>query len=80
MTLGKALPIMLFSLAAAAAFAAPARADDDQPGYSIEDVTACSQDAMRLCRDKLPDIDAIETCMKAHFDELKPKCKARFNR
>ena len=48
------------------------------PAYSIEDVTACSPDAMRLCRDKLPDLDAIEGCMKAHYESLRPACKARF--
>ena len=48
------------------------------PAYSIEDVTACSPDAMRLCRDKLPDLDAIEACMKAHYENLRPACKARF--
>ena len=52
----------------------------DQPTYTIEDVTACSQDAMRLCRDKLPDLDAIESCMKANYDRLKPACRARLDR
>ena len=52
----------------------------DAPAYTIEDVTACSKDAMRLCRDKLPDIDAIEGCMKAHYDQLNSKCQARFKR
>jgi hypothetical protein len=60
--------------------AVPARADDDTPGYSMEDVTACSGDAMRLCKDKMPDVDAIESCMKARYEELTPKCKARFSR
>ena len=33
---------------------------------------------MRLCRDKLPDLDAIEGCMKDHYENLRPACKARF--
>ena len=44
----------------------------------MEDVTACSADAMKLCRDKMPDIEKIETCMKANYESLRPKCKARF--
>ena len=59
---------------------APAPAAAEQPAYTIEDVTACSQDAMKLCRDRLPDLDAIETCMKANYDRLRPACRARFDR
>ena len=71
----KALPIILF----VAAFGATA-VSAAQPTYTIEDVTACSSDAMRLCRDKLPDLDAIQACMKVNFEKLHPACKARFNR
>lgn len=67
-------------LAFASGLAGVARADDDSPAYTIEDVTACSADAMRLCKSKMPDIDAIEGCMKAHYSELRPKCKARFDK
>ena len=73
----KALPIALLPFIALSG--APAMAQEG-PGYTIEDVTACSQDAMRLCKDKLPDVDAIESCMKAHYEELRPKCKSRFNK
>ena len=51
----------------------------DSPSYTIEDVTACSADAMRLCRDKMPDIEQIESCMKANYESLRPKCRARFD-
>lgn len=73
----KALPIAFLPFLAV--LGAPAFAQDT-PGYTIDDVTACSPDAMRLCKDKLPDIDAIESCMKAHYEELRPKCKARFGK
>lgn len=76
----KALPIALIAFGAMTSTARHAIADDDAPAYTIEDVTACSKDAMRLCRDKLPDIDAIEGCMKAHYDQLNSKCQARFKR
>ena len=46
--------VLAFSIPFATAWA------QDNPSYSIEDVTACSADAMRLCRDKMPDIEKIE--------------------
>ena len=46
----KASPILI-ALLLALPCAAVARADDS-PSYSIEDVTACSADAMRLCKSK----------------------------
>ncbi len=75
----KASPLVLCVLALIPAFAGIATAGD-APSYTIEDVTACSADAMRLCRDKLPDIEAIQECMKAKYESLRPKCKARFDK
>ena len=74
----KPFAIVALVLVPLASFGGAALAES--PAYTIEDVTACSQDAMKLCRDKLPDLDAIETCMKAHYDSLRPACKARFDR
>ena len=51
----------------------------EQPSYSMEDVTACSRDAIKFCKDKLADLDAIEGCMKENFSKLRPACQARFN-
>ena len=62
----------------AVACANVARAEDDAPSYSMEDVTACSADAMRLCRKNMPSIKAIEDCMRENYESLRPKCKARF--
>lgn len=71
--------ISLVVLLASGLLAAPSRAQDGGPSYTIEDVTACSKDAMRICRDVLTDLDAVESCMKAHYDELNPRCQARFH-
>ncbi len=68
------LPIVAWAAIAAAASAASA-----EPSYTLKDVTACSKDAMRLCRDKLPDLDRIQDCMKANIDRLRPACRARFS-
>jgi len=75
----KAWSIILFAPVLGATLSSIARADDS-PSYTIEDVTACSADAMRLCRSKMPDISAIEDCMKANYENLRPKCKARFDK
>ena len=72
----KALPLALVLLVAAAFTSAHA----GKPKYDIDDVTACSPDAMRLCKDRLPDLDAIQVCMKENYDRLRPACKARFDR
>ena len=74
----KSLSIVAMALAPLAFGIGSARAAE--PSYTMEDVTACSQDAMKLCRDKLPDLDAIESCMKANYASLRPACKARFDR
>lgn len=68
---------MLVGLAlSSSAVCGPALADD--PSYTIEDVKACSRDALRLCRDKLGHLDEIESCMRAHYAQLSPKCQSRF--
>lgn len=51
----------------------------EKPSYDLEDVKACSPDAMRLCKDKLPDLEAIRLCMKENYARLRPACKARFD-
>ena len=51
----KALPYALVVLVTVAGTTA-GRAE--KPKYNIDDVTACSPDAMRLCKDKLPDLGA----------------------
>lgn len=74
----KAMPIALVVSTSCIWGVGQARADDDAPSYTIADVRACSKDALRLCRDKLAHLGAIETCMKSKFDQLSPKCQTRF--
>lgn len=37
---------------------------------------ACTEDAVKLCSDTIPDIPKTTACMKAHADELTPRCRA----
>ncbi len=71
---------MLLALVVWGSFHGLAQAATDTSNYTIEDVTACSPDAMRLCKDKIPDLDAIQTCMKDNYERLRPACKARFDK
>ena len=76
----KALPIVLLVFSAAFTSIATMCSAMDSSDYTMEDVTACSPDAMRICKDKLPDLDQIQECMKANFEKLRPACKARFEK
>ena len=59
---------------------AAVRADDDADNYTIEEVQACSGDAMRFCRDALPDVHKIEACMEAKKSQLSKACQAMFKK
>jgi hypothetical protein len=53
-----------------------------QPGvgfaYTPEEQQACTPDAMRLCGDFVPNVDAITACMIQKKAQLSPQCKAFF--
>lgn len=55
-----------------------------QPGaalaYSQEEQQACTPDAMRLCGDFVPNVDAITACMIQKKAQLSPQCKVFFRR
>jgi hypothetical protein len=43
---------------------------------SDEERRACTPDAMRLCREYIPNVDRIIACMVARRAELSPECQA----
>lgn len=53
-----------------------------QPGaglaYTPEQQQACTPDAMRLCGEFVPNVDAITACMIQKKAQLSPQCKAFF--
>ena len=53
-----------------------------QPGaafaYTQEEQQACSPDAMRLCGEFVPNVDAITACMIQRKAQLSPQCRAFF--
>ncbi|MDN4983657.1 hypothetical protein KUL72_06550 [Bradyrhizobium arachidis] len=55
-----------------------------QPGtgfaYTPEQQQACTPDAMRLCGDFVPNVDAITACMIQKKAQLSPQCAVFFRR
>ncbi len=53
-----------------------------QPGagfaYTQEEQQACTPDAMRLCSEFVPNVDAITTCMIRKKAQLSPQCRVFF--
>ena len=41
---------------------------------------ACRGDAFHFCASAIPNKEKIAACMKQHYDELSPPCKAMFDR
>lgn len=39
---------------------------------------ACRKDAMRLCREFVPDVQKITACMEANRSKLSPLCRKQF--
>ena len=48
--------------------------------YSQEEQQACTPDAMRLCGEFVPNVDAITACMIQKKAQLSPQCAAFFRR
>src|SRR5262245_53370196 len=46
--------------------------------YTPEQQQACSPDAMRLCGEFVPNVDAITACMIQKKAQLSPQCRAFF--
>lgn len=53
------------------------------PGYGAsqsEEDHACRGDAFHFCSSEIPNKKKITACMKQHYDELSPPCKAMFKK
>jgi len=48
--------------------------------YTQEEQQACTPDAMRLCGDFVPNVDAITACMIKKKAQLSPQCAVFFRR
>lgn len=46
--------------------------------YTPEQQQMCSDDAMRLCGEYIPDVDRITACMSRKYSQLSSGCQAVF--
>ena len=76
------MPALRFKTSLAAATLAMALAVLVQPGagfaYTQEEQQACTPDAMRLCSEFVPNVDAITACMIRKKAQLSPPCRVFF--
>ncbi|AXK83328.1 hypothetical protein DW352_24075 [Pseudolabrys taiwanensis] len=66
------------ALAALLAGAVPAAARAASSQGTAEQRRACRADAMRLCREFIPNVKRITACMERNVDKLSPPCRAQF--
>lgn len=78
------MPALRFKTSLAAATLGMALAVLVQPGagfaYTPEEQQACTPDAMRLCGEFVPNVDAITACMIKKKAQLSPQCAVFFRR
>lgn len=76
------MPALRFKTSLAAATIGMALAVLIQPGagfaYTQEEEQACTPDAMRLCGEFVPNVDAITACMIKKKAQLSPQCRVFF--
>ena len=76
------MPALRFKTSLAAATLAMVLAVLVQPGagfaYTQEEQQACTPDAMRLCGEFVPNVDAITACMIRKKTQLSPQCRVFF--
>ena len=74
------MPAFRFKIALSAAVSAIALIIAVQPAaaYTPEQQQACTPDAMRLCGEFVPNVDAITACMIQKKSQLSPECRAHF--
>jgi hypothetical protein len=76
------MPAFRFESSCLAAVFAAALAVLIAPGagfaYTTEQQQACTPDAMRLCGEFIPNVDAITACMIQRKAQLSPQCRVFF--
>jgi len=71
------IPIVRIACAALAIFAATSMAQAQSQG-TPEQRRACRQDAMKFCREFVPNVKLITACMEKNVSKLSPLCQTQF--
>ena len=77
------LAILAFAMASTASYAADDKGPQPPAGSSSgslfsgtpEEQAACSPDAVKFCRDVLPDTFPVLACLQEHREKLKKACR-----
>jgi type II secretory pathway component PulL len=65
-------------LAAVAVVLILVQSSTSQAAGTPEQRRACRSDAMRLCRDDIPNVKRITACMQQNLSKLSPLCRSQF--
>ena len=69
---------MVCGIAFGAALAAVSGAAASAQGYTADQQSACQGDAFQFCAGDIPNIPAIEACLKTNIKQISPACRAEF--
>jgi hypothetical protein len=70
------MPFRLLIAACLVAAATAASAQDEQPiRVSARAKAACMPDALRLCRDAVPNVKNVLICFGVHREEISNRCR-----
>ena len=72
------MPTVRIACAALALFAATSSLAQAQSKGTPEQRRACRQDAMKFCREFVPNVKLITACMEKNVSKLSPLCKTQF--
>lgn len=71
-------PVYMSALIALVALAAAAGTTTSDAAGTREQRRACRADAMKFCRDHVPNVKRITACMEKNIAKLSPACRAQF--
>jgi type II secretory pathway component PulL len=66
------------ALAASAMIVLAAAPSASHAAGTYEQRRACRADAMKFCRDYVPNVQRITACMERNIRRLSPQCRAQF--
>ena len=72
--------VVLMTVGLSIVLASVAFGAEDDPGLLERQRFACLSDAIRLCGDEMPDLEAVKACMRGKKSLVSPACAAFYPR